>query len=850
MAVCESLRPVQREASARAVWFAPTLGEPVPGGEAWPIGGATLARTRKASRPRSSGREVLEIVLTVLLVFLLVDLAHPSGQLGNWVDRGLVGGVGISAWPLLAVCVVSVVRTLLGARPLIGRIRAGLLLTVVWVPVVLAYVAGRQGGGAYGMWLTGHLDASVGRIGTAPVLFLWLAAAIYVAYGVSLVRVVAEGTQFTVRGVVTGGRAALDYVAPEVEDGHDVVKRARPARRERPVRGKDRRGADDRANPGSVVPEAAASLGPDPMVLSPILPDAAVGAETPARSMPQGDMGGEGGLHRAEPLPTELRPDGQLAIHVEEMDPIEVLPGNYQPAPIALLEKGTERMPSRTEGRARKQKLEQTLASFGVEVRVADVLEGPTITRFEVQPGAGVKVSRILALQDDIALALAAPRVRMEAPIPGKSAVGIEVPNTETATVRLRDILESSAYRADASPVAVGLGKDVAGAPIVAALDRMPHLLIAGATGSGKSVCVNAILTSLLCRATPDRVRLILIDPKVVELGQYEGIPHLLAPVVTDPRQAAGALAWAVHEMERRYRKFAEAGARDIVRYNALELEPPLPYHVIVIDELADLMMVAAAQVEDAIARLAQMARAAGLHLVVATQRPSVDVITGLIKANIPSRIAFAVSSQVDSRTILDMGGAEKLLGRGDMLFSPMGSAKPIRAQGALVTEEEMESVISFVRQQRPPTYAEDVIRAVSQDAKGGGEEADTGDDALLRDAIRVVIEAKGASTSLLQRRLRVGYSRAGRLLDTLADRGIVGPPEGGSKPREVRLSALDAERLYGVDLTGVKGAAAGSSALAEEAPAGGAGQAMSPETDPAYAESLQDPGHDKGWRR
>lgn len=782
---------------------------------------------------------MLEIVLTVLIVFLLVDLAHPSGRLGGWADRLLLGGLGAASWPLLVAALVAVVRHLLGARPLPGRIRIGIWLFVLWVPPVMAFAAGIAGGGGYGASVSTVLAHAVGRLGTVPVLFLWLAAAVYLAYGVSLVRVAAHGTRSAVAGLVTGGRAVVDYVAPEVED--DGVPSRAPARRGRPRR---ERVATDVSAIGTGA-DAATAAAAEPSILTVMEADP---IEDLGHVPPTGGSGdvpvvADRSPQAHEILPTELLPDGQLALHVDDMEPVEVPAGAYQVAPISLLERGTEHAPSRTEGRARRQKLESALQSFGVEIRVADVMEGPTITRFEVQPGPGVKVSRILALQDDIALALAAPRVRIEAPIPGKSAVGIEVPNREVATVRIRDILESSAYRADPSPIAVGLGKDVAGAPIVAALDRMPHLLIAGATGSGKSVCVNAILTSLLCRATPDRVRLILIDPKVVELGQYDGIPHLLAPVVTDPRQAAGALSWAVHEMERRYRKFAEAGARDIIRYNALELEPPLPYHVIVIDELADLMMVAAAQVEDAIARLAQMARAAGLHLVVATQRPSVDVITGLIKANIPSRIAFAVSSQVDSRTILDTGGAEKLLGRGDMLFSPMGSAKPIRAQGALVTEEELESVISFVRQQRPAAYAEDVVRAVSQSQKGGGEESGLGDDALLRDAIRVVIESKGASTSLLQRRLRIGYSRAGRLLDALADRGIVGPPEGGSKPREVRVSALDAERLYGIDLTAVRGGAAGP-AVDDPSPGPGSGDTG---VEDLAARPAGDPGHERG---
>lgn len=442
--------------------------------------------------------------------------------------------------------------------------------------------------------------------------------------------------------------------------------------------------------------------------------------------------------------------------------------------------------------------LEETLESFGVKGKVTQVSCGPTITRYELQPAPGIKVSKIVSLADDIALSLAAPQVRIEAPIPGKAAVGIEVPNKEIDVVHFREVLETEEFLKSESILTVALGKDIAGKPVVADLAKMPHLLIAGATGSGKSVCMNAIICSLLFKARPDQLKILMIDPKMVELNNYNGIPHLVAPVVTEPKKAAGALRWAVSEMEKRYELFAAAGVRDITRYNELKAanpdgaEPPLPLIVVLVDELADLMMVAPADVEDAICRLAQMARAAGIHLVVATQRPSVDVITGLIKANIPSRIAFAVSSQIDSRTILDMGGAEKLLGRGDMLFYPVGMSKPVRVQGVYVSDSEVEAVVSFLKKQAAPDYNEEVANL----PEGSGAEMEV-DDELLPEAARLVIESGQASISMLQRRLRVGYNRAARLMDLLEAKGVVGGFE-GSKPRAVLIGWDDYQRLFG----------------------------------------------------
>ena len=471
----------------------------------------------------------------------------------------------------------------------------------------------------------------------------------------------------------------------------------------------------------------------------------------------------------------------------------------YHYPPLSLFERtGTADDPGMEEElKKNAELLVSTLESFGVRTRVLDICRGPSVTRYELQPLAGVKISRITGLADDIALNLAAGGVRIEAPIPGKPAVGVEVPNRKKSPVGIRSIFESPVYSKSASPLTLALGKDIAGNAQIADLCKMPHLLIAGSTGSGKSVCVNSIIISFLYKSSPEDVRLILIDPKVVELAEYNGIPHLLMPVVTEPRKAAGALGSAVAEMERRYHLFAENNVRDIKSFNRLAAESDglekLPYISIIIDELADLMMVAGKEVEDYICRIAQKARAAGMHLIVATQRPSVDVITGLIKANIPSRIAFAVSSQVDSRTILDAGGAEKLLGMGDMLFMPVGAAKPVRIQGTYVKDEEISAVLDFIKQGSTSQYDEEMIAqmdklAVADKGSGGGEEGDGGHDPMLDQAVEVVIDAGQASTSLLQRRCKLGYARAARIMDEMEQLGVIGPYQ-GAKPREVLIT-------------------------------------------------------------
>lgn len=447
------------------------------------------------------------------------------------------------------------------------------------------------------------------------------------------------------------------------------------------------------------------------------------------------------------------------------------------------------------------EKLERTLESFGVQAKVVNISYGPTVTRYELQPEQGVKVSKIVNLSDDIALNLAASGIRMEAPIPGKSLIGIEVPNKEVSTVNVKEVIDTVDFMKFPSKIAFALGKDISGETIIADIARMPHMLISGSTGSGKSVCINTLITSILYKAHPNEVKLLMIDPKVVELKVYNGIPHLLIPVVTDPKKAAGALYWAVQEMSERYQLFANANVRDLAGYNKFaegENLNKLPQIVIIVDELADLMQVAAKEVEDAICRLAQMARAAGIHLILATQRPSVDVITGIIKANVPSRIAFAVSSGVDSRTIIDMNGAEKLVGKGDMLYYPVGMPKPIRVQGAFISDKEVERVVEFLKASQKVNYDKNIMDQISKDTKSNGDkesQEDSDYDSLFEEALELVIEKEKASASMIQRRFRVGYNRAARIIDQLHEAGYIGPEE-GSKPRRVNLTMEDYYRL------------------------------------------------------
>jgi S-DNA-T family DNA segregation ATPase FtsK/SpoIIIE len=482
----------------------------------------------------------------------------------------------------------------------------------------------------------------------------------------------------------------------------------------------------------------------------------------------------------------------------------------YKLPPLDLLDepsvkekKQAEKLRETTE--LRKKLLEEALRSFGVGARVVSIFQGPAVTRFELQPEPGVKVSRIANLSDDIALNLAAQGVRIEAPVPGKSVVGIEVPNATVTPVRLKEIVKTNEFQNNPSKLFISIGKDLSGAPIYGDLSKMPHLLIAGTTGSGKSVCINSVISSILLRARPDEVKMLMIDPKMVELSIYNDIPHLLAPVVTDARRAAVTLKdWVLKEMEKRYRLFHDAGARNLQAYNRkVGEEGSLPYVMVIVDELADLMMIAANDVEASICRIAQMARATGIHLVIATQRPSVDVITGLIKANIPSRVAFAVATQVDSRVILDMSGAEKLLGRGDMLYNPIGAMKPVRAQGSFVTDKETERIIKFVKDQAEPEYLEEIVGIKALDMGkgegGGGGEGEGGRDGLFGEVAKLIVESGQASTSYVQRKFRIGYNRAARLMDEMEMAGIVTAPEGENKPRKI-LASREMLKEFGVE--------------------------------------------------
>ena len=474
----------------------------------------------------------------------------------------------------------------------------------------------------------------------------------------------------------------------------------------------------------------------------------------------------------------------------------------YKFPPLSCLRNpdGSQNFDFSKELQSNGQHLIDVLRSFGVEAKICEICRGPSVTRYEIQPAPGVKISKITGLSNDIAMNMAASGVRIEAPIPNKSAVGIEIPNRQRTMVVLKEIIDTAEYRKADSKLNVALGKDITGNIICADIAKMPHLLIAGTTGSGKSVCINSMIVSLLYNATPDEVKLLMIDPKQVEFTVYNGIPHLLVPVVSDPRKAAGALAWAVTEMLNRYKLFSERNVRNIKGYNkfceANPDIPKMPHIVIFIDELSDLMMAAPNEVEDSICRLAQMARAAGMHLVIATQRPSVNVITGVIKANIPSRISLSVSSQIDSRTIIDTAGAEKLLGNGDMLFNPVGMSKPLRVQGAFLSDDEVENVVEFIKSQKEGSYDEDIIEeiekhSVNEKKRAGYDVEDDGDDEadeMLPDAIRVVVDMQQASTTMLQKKLKLGYARASRIIDDLEERGIIGPSE-GAKPRKVLLS-------------------------------------------------------------
>jgi len=791
---------------------------------------------------RGRSREIVAIVLLAAAVLVILSLyTHAAGNVGaalaHWLERYL----GRSAvFP--ALFLLGLGWSLLSQRTRQGRGRRVTALFIIYIAALTGYhlvvteidgplneywltQVGEEGrgGGFVGAVLSVWALRAFGPWGSAVVLIAaaLIGAVLYLETPIS--RLAAASVRLA-RRVLRGATLGLvDFVLDAVRRTREFFARLQDQRR----RAQAERAARKAARKASRRPAPLASAGGAAREEAPPRREPARDAGKPVDDIPRwleaplakarpetGNDAGKDGLsgakservageaaaaaaepggrrsRRDEPVPA-AGPGAAAAEAAERPVKEYVLPDP------ALLERPREPARGRRSQEAdnQAQLLEETLATFGVQAKVVHVSRGPVITRYELQPAPGVKVSKIVGLADDLALALAAADVRIEAPVPGKSVVGIEVPNKEPSVVYFREVVESPEFQKNRSKLAVGLGKDIAGNPVIADLTKLLHVLIAGATGSGKSVCINTLICSILYRAQPHEVKLMMIDPKRVELAVYDGIPHLIAPVVTDPKLAANALRWAVREMEARYKKFSERGVRNIDGYNrgvesgAIEDEP-MPYLVVIIDELADLMLVAQHDVEDSICRLAQMARAAGIHLVIATQRPSVDVITGLIKANVPSRIAFAVSSGVDSRTILDMIGAERLIGRGDMLYYPIGANKPLRAQGAWISDKEVQAIVNFWKRQGAPVYDE----AVTEPAKGGGQ-IEEGDDELFEDAVRLVVETGNASISMLQRRFRIGYARAARLIDMMELQGIVGPYQ-GSKPREVLRTLDDLEKM------------------------------------------------------
>ena len=772
--------------------------------------------TAKKPDPRRRQRNALiaMAVAIILLAVLLVGLFAKTGAFGAFIKTvffGLFGFTAIALPILLFYIALMAVADKPTASVKVKVFQGVLLLALVCAAAHILFV-GKVGdnlsfaalmkslggyfnernlanGGAFGALLGGLMLLAFDKIVSLIVVFVLIAVLLILVSAVDL----ADIGRFFARLFARREKAVEEEPEPE-----PVVAPVKPKR--------PRFNVDVDLGPGFEEEKkkpAKKESGMEEFVAA----VAETVAEPPVFDVPQ------------EPAPQhDIQIDDLIARASEKKEPekteepekAEEMPAEpksseleYLHPPITLLTKGVAAQSgSPEELRQNADNLVSTLRSFGIETTVLAISCGPAVTRYELQPAAGVKISRITSLADDIAMNLASSGVRIEAPIPNKHAIGIEVPNTSVRVVHLREVLESRVFRESSAVLSVAVGKDIAGAVKIADLSKMPHLLIAGATGAGKSVCINSFIISLLYKASPDEVKLIMVDPKQVELGNYNGIPHLLIPVVTDPRKAAGALNWAVSEMTKRYNIFASHNVKDINSYNRLcETTPellPMARIVIIIDELADLMMVSKNEVEDAVCRLAQLARAAGMHLVLATQRPSVNVITGLIKANIPSRIAFAVTSFVDSRTILDTGGAEKLLGRGDMLFAPIGANKPERIQGCFVSEEEVDAVINFVRKNYAVNYDEGIQEeieklAAKDKAESSASSDDDGSDSRDSDeklmaAIEVVVNAGIASTSLLQRKLSLGYARAAKIMDEMEERGIIGPSQ-GSKPREVLMS-------------------------------------------------------------
>jgi DNA segregation ATPase FtsK/SpoIIIE, S-DNA-T family len=731
------------------------------------------ARTKRATRPhltKRQGREITGVLLILIALLGLLALASNAGSILTGLREWLTTTFD-RAWFVPVGAALGLGAYLLWPRA--PRPRPVDIVSGVVAVIALVGIFGLLGhGGSVGLGIDGAVIQVFGHVGAWAVLIALLVIGLIVTVHFSPGQLLA-----TVVGTVQSAYAERTRL-------ENLVSPPSPA--------KVKEGKEPKAAPATrdELAKSAASFATPPPVLEPAKPwEMEEAADEPAS---KGLGKAEKGASDDEPAaPPALRVVAELEDDLPEID--------WKLPSITLLDTVTARRERMADEIKRNVKIiESTLETFGVACKVVGVNPGPAVTQYELQPGAGVQVKRITALQNDLSLALAAAPLRIEAPIPGKAAVGIEVPNKSASLVTIREVLETAAFREGTNKLALGLGNDVSGQSIIADLTRMPHLLIAGATGQGKSVCINALITSLLFQATPDHMRLLLIDPKRVELTGYNGLPHLALPVLVESHQAAAALRWAVAEMDRRYKMFSAESVRNIAAYNdkaTQKLARQLPYIVIVIDELADLMMVAAGEIEELICRIAQLARAVGIHLIIATQRPSTDIITGLIKANIPSRIAFAVGSQVDSRVILDSGGAEKLLGRGDMLYQPVDAGKPTRIQGAFVSDPEVEGVVNFWKSQGGPRYMEEILEAGAGTEWERGETTERKLDPLFARSARAVAAEGSASVSLVQRKFNVGYSRAGRIVDQLAEHHVVGSYQ-GSKSREVLMNLPDVDEL------------------------------------------------------
>ncbi len=799
----------------------------------------STTQAKKKQAQQSFVRDEITIWLT-LLVSILLMLSHfgLGGSAGAFVSSFFTGIFGLAAYvlPFVLFGVVAFLVSNKGSLAAYTKISAGMVL-IVLTCTLLDLLDGK--GGALGETVSELLTPVIGVAGTYVVVIILMIICFVIITGKSLIK------GMKTQGDKAYGKAKEDSarrrkLAEERKKAREAERETAPRKREtsRTKKRTDKRveGVSFNTTISEASPDvreledrpAEAEETAPQFVINRGETGTAEPAETPegfdsirddrygaeeARFSEEGFPGGlpeekvPSGKKKKEPSPAEEAASVAAAVAAGAAKPKKA----YRFPPMSLLKRGSKSTgESDAHLRETAMKLQQILQNFGVHVTVTNVSCGPSVTRYELQPEMGVKVSKIVGLTDDIKLNLAAADIRIEAPIPGKAAVGIEVPNKETSAVMLRDLLETQEFKSSQSNISFAAGKDIAGKAVVTDIAKMPHLLIAGATGSGKSVCINTLIMSILYKASPDEVKLIMIDPKVVELSVYNGIPHLMIPVVTDPKKAAGALNWAVAEMTRRYQAFAEYNVRDMKGYNekvsaAPEIDGvkqlPMPQIVIIVDELADLMMVAPGDVEEAICRLAQLARAAGIHLVVATQRPSVNVITGLIKANMPSRIAFSVSSGVDSRTIIDMNGAEKLLGRGDMLFYPSGYQKPARVQGAFVTDKEVQSVVDYLKDYNGDAdYDEEIVNHVNTSEVGAGAAGTAGGnegnerDTYFADAGRLIIDKDKASIGMLQRAFKIGFNRAARVMDQLCEAGVVGGEE-GTKPRKVLMSKEEFEQ-------------------------------------------------------